>query len=68
MIATRTRDDKLARRLATIPGIGDAFAKGCDLAVWLGLTPRRHLTGGGTKLLSNSIPGDASRSRSRRHR
>ena len=50
-----TREDGAARRLATIPGIGvinatallaavgdaSAFAKGRDLAAWLGLTPRQ---------------------------
>ena len=52
--AAITRQDPQARRLATIPGIGvinasallaavgdtSAFAKGRDLACWLGLTPR----------------------------
>ena len=63
-----TREDAQARRLATIPGIGvinatallaavgdgSAFAKGRDLAAWLGLTPRQHSTGGKTKLLGIS--------------
>ena len=61
-----------ARRLATIPGIGvinatallaavgdaSAFAKGRDLAAWLGLTPRQHSTGGKTKLLGISKRGN----------
>ena len=52
-LAALTREDEQARRLATIPGIGvinatallaavgdgSAFAKGRDLAAWLGLTP-----------------------------
>jgi transposase len=60
-----TREDEVARRLATIPGIGainatallaavgdgSAFSRGRDLAAWLGLTPRQHSTGGKTKLL-----------------
>lgn len=64
-LAALTREDVLARRSATIPGIrvinataliaaiGDAssLAKGRDLAAWLGLTPRQHSTGGKTKLL-----------------
>ena len=67
-----TREDELARRLATIPGIGvinatallaavgdaSAFAKGRDLAAWLGLTPRQHSTGGKTKLLGISKRGN----------
>lgn len=62
----------MTRRLATIPGIGvinatallaavgdaSAFAKGRDLAAWLGLTPRQHSTGGKTKLLGISKRGN----------
>jgi transposase len=61
-----------ARRLSSIPGIciinatallaavGDAsaFAKGRDLAAWLGLTPRQHSTGGRTKMLGISKRGN----------
>lgn len=71
-LAALTRDDEHARRLATIPGIGvinatalvaavgdaSAFAKGRDLAAWLGLTPRQHSTGGRTKLLGISKRGN----------
>ena len=71
-LAALTRDDELARRLATIPGIGvinatallaavgdaSAFRKGRDLAAWLGLTPRQHSTGGRTKLLGISKRGN----------
>ena len=53
-IARRAREDEVARRLMTIPGIGpitataiaalappaETFAKGRDFAAWLGLTPR----------------------------
>lgn len=67
-----TREDDAARRLATIPGIGvinatalvaavgdaSAFAKGRDLAAWLGLTPRQHSTGGKTRLLGISKRGN----------
>lgn len=67
-----TRQDEAARRLATIPGVGainatallaavgdaSAFAKGRDLAAWLGLTPRQHSTGGKTKLLGISKRGN----------
>ena len=66
------REDAQARRLATIPGVGvinatallaavgdaSAFAKGRDLAAWLGLTPRQHSTGGKTKLLGISKRGN----------
>ena len=71
-LAALTREDEQARRLATIPGIGvidatallaaigdgSAFAKGGDLAAWLGLTPRQHSTGGRTKLLGISKRGN----------
>jgi transposase len=71
-LATLTRENQQARRLATIPGIGvinatallaavgdgSAFAKGRDLAAWLGLTPRQHSTGGKTKLLGISKRGN----------
>jgi transposase len=71
-LATLCREDEMARRLATIPGIGvinatallaavgdaSAFAKGRDLAAWLGLTPRQHSTGGKTKLLGISKRGN----------
>ena len=67
-LAVLTRENQQARQLATIPGIGvinatallaavgdgSAFAKGRDLAAWLGLTPRQHSTGGRTKLLGIS--------------
>jgi Transposase IS116/IS110/IS902 family len=39
-------------------GRGSAFAKGRDLAAWLGLTPRQHSTGGRTKLLGISKRGN----------
>ena len=71
-LATLTREDDQARRLATIPGIGvinatallaavgdgSAFSKGRDLAAWMGLTPRQHSTGGRTKLLGISKRGN----------
>ena len=63
--AVQARADEAARRLATIPGIGplnatalvaavgDArtFARGRDLAAWLGLVPRQATTGGKPRLL-----------------
>lgn len=71
-LAALTREHVQARRLATIPGIGvinatallaaigdgSAFAKGRDLAAWLGLTPRQHSTGGKTNLLGISKRGN----------
>ncbi|MBB5719950.1 transposase [Stakelama sediminis] len=71
-LVTMTREDDLARRLVTVPGIGvvnatalvaavgdaSAFAKGRDLAAWLGLTPRQHSTGGKTKMLGISKRGN----------
>jgi transposase len=66
------RNDKHARRLLTIPGIGalnatafvaavgDArtFARGRDLAAWLGLVPRQATTGGKPRLLGISKRGN----------
>ena len=63
--AAQARSDAVMRRLATIPGIGpmnatalvaavgDArtFARGRDLAAWLGLVPRQSTTGGKPRLL-----------------
>jgi transposase len=63
--ATHARTNDAARRLATIPGVGainatalaaavgDAatFARGRDMAAWLGLVPRQSTTGGKPKLL-----------------
>lgn len=62
--AARARSDTAARRLATIPGIGvlnamalvaaigngETFARGRDLAAWLGLVPRQVTTGGKPRL------------------
>ena len=61
----QARDDEKTRRLLTIPGIGPlnatalvaaigdarSFARGRDLAAWLGLVPRQVTTGGKPKLL-----------------
>lgn len=70
--AAITRSDQQARRLSSIPGVGainatallaavgdaSAFARGRDLAAWLGLTPRQHSTGGKTKMLGISRRGN----------
>lgn len=71
-IARRAREDALARRLMTIPGVGPitataiaalapppgTFAKGRDFAAWVGLTPRQHSTGGKQKLGAISRMGE----------
>lgn len=66
------RDNEASQRLMAIPGVGimtatavvatvgDArqFRNSRDMAVWLGLTPRQHSTGGKPKLLGISKRGD----------
>jgi transposase len=63
-IAATQKDDPLARRLATIPGLGpiassafavttpdvEAFRSARDYAAWLGLTPKPHSSGGKEQL------------------
>ena len=63
-IAATQKADPLAKRLATIPGIGPiassafaattpevgAFRSARDYAAWLGLTPRTHSSGGKERL------------------
>ncbi|MDQ7774556.1 IS110 family transposase [Paracoccus aminovorans] len=58
-IARRAKENDVARRLMTVPGIGaliataiaalapppETFRKARDFAAWLGLTPRQHSTG-----------------------
>lgn len=70
--ATRAREDERARRLTTIPGIGvlsatalvaaigdgQSFARGRDLAAWLGLVPRQATTGGKPRLKGISKRGN----------
>src|SRR6185312_16156390 len=70
--AVRAKTDDAARRLATIPGIGvlnatalaaavgnaATFARGRDLAAWLGLVPRQNTTGGKPRLLGISKRGN----------
>lgn len=71
-IARRAREDEVARRLMTIPGIGpitataiaaiappaETFAKGRDFAAWLGLVPKQASTGGKQKLGAISRMGE----------
>jgi transposase len=70
--AARAKADEAAGRLATIPGIGAlnatalaaaigdgaAFARGRDLAAWLGLVPRQATTGGRPRLLGITKRGN----------
>jgi transposase len=70
--AARAKEDEAARRLATIPGIGvmnatalvaaigngQAFARGRDLAAWLGLVPKQRTTGGKPRLLGITKRGN----------
>ena len=63
-IARRAKENELARRLMTVPGIGpliataiavlvpppETFRRARDFAAWLGLTPRLHSTGGKQRL------------------
>jgi transposase len=71
-IARRAREDVIARRLMTIPGVGpitataiaalapppETFTKGRDVAAWLGLAPRQLSTGGKQKLGSITKMGE----------
>jgi transposase len=70
--AAHARSDPAARRLATIPGIGvlnatalvaaigngQTFARGRDLAAWLGLVPRQVTTGGKPRLVGITKRGN----------
>lgn len=72
VITKRAREDAMARRLMTIPGIGpitataltalapppESFRKGRDFAAWLGLTPLQRSTGGKQKLGAISKMGE----------
>lgn len=71
-ITRRAKEDVVARRLMTIPGIGpitatalialapppESFRKGRDFAAWLGLTPLQRSTGGKQKLGAISKMGE----------
>lgn len=63
-IRRRAKENEVARRLMTIPGIGpliaaalvalappaETFRKGRDFTAWLGLVPRQHSTGSKQRL------------------
>jgi transposase len=71
-LAGWARNEEAARRLMTIPGIGvlnataliaaigrgESFARGRDLAAWLGLVPRQLTTGGKPRLVGISKRGN----------
>ena len=73
-IARRARNNEMARRLMTVPGIGsliatalvalapppETFRRGRDFAAWLGLVPRQHSTGGKQRLGSTTKMGERS--------
>ncbi len=73
-IARRAKENELARRLMTVPGIGpliataiatlapppETFGKARDFAAWLGLTPRQHSTGGKQRLGATTKMGERS--------
>jgi len=71
-ITRRAREDEIARRLMTIPGVGpitataiaalappaETFTKGRDFAAWLGLAPLQKSTGGEQRLGAISKMGE----------
>ena len=71
-LARLQRSDEMARRLATIPGVGPVgatalaasvtdpgqFASGRQFAAWLGLTPRQNSSGGKERLGRITKMGD----------
>lgn len=71
-IARRAKEDAVARRLMTIPGVGpitataivalappvETFRTGRDFAAWLGLTPVQKSTGGKQRLGATSKMGE----------
>ena len=73
-IARRAKENEVARRRMTIPGIGpliataitvlapppEMFRKARDFAAWLGLTPRQHSTGGKQRLGATTKMGERS--------
>lgn len=73
-IARRAKEDALARRLMTIPGVGpliataiatlapppEHFPRARDFSAWLGLVPRQHSTGGKQRLGATTKMGERS--------
>jgi transposase len=70
-LRARARQDEIASRLMTIPGIGaicataiealapsaQIFSKGRDFAAWIGLTPKQNSSGGKDRLRKTSKMG-----------
>lgn len=73
-IARCAKENDIARRLMTVPGIGpliataiatlapppETFRKARDFAAWLGLVPRQHSTGGKQRLGATTKMGERS--------
>lgn len=73
-IARCAKENDVARRLMTVPGIGsliataiavlapppETFRKARDFAAWLGLVPRQHSTGGKQRLGATTRMGERS--------
>jgi transposase len=73
-IVRRAKENEVARRLMTVPGIGpliatalavlapppETFRCARDFAAWLGLTPRQHSTGGKQRLGATTKMGERS--------
>lgn len=73
-IERRAKENEVARRLMTVPGIGpliatalavlapapETFRCARDFAAWLGLTPRQHSTGGKQRLGATTRMGERS--------
>jgi len=73
-ISRRAKENEMARRSMTIPGIGpliatalvalapppETFRRGRDFAAWLGLVPRQHSTGGKQRLGATTKMGERS--------
>ena len=71
-ISRRSKEDPIARRLLTIPGVGpitataiaalappaETFRTGRDFAAWLGVTPLQKSTGGKQRLGATSKMGE----------
>ena len=73
LLSEHAAESELCRRAITVPGVGPivstalvaavnnarVFARGRDMAAWLGLVPRQHSTGGKTTLGRISKRGNA---------
>ena len=73
-ISRRAKQNEVARRLMTIPGVGpliataiavlapppETFRRGRDFAAWLGLVPRQHSTGGKQRFGTTTKMGERS--------